>query len=100
MVKRIIGYIFAVATVVVIVFTVMGAGSYKTMLSEDFLKIDFSQKFADDVAPAQAGPSAESLEQESVVEEQVVDEVQDVDSWSVNNEEQHSIEDASTVSAE
>ena len=36
MIKKFIGYIFAMAVIAVIVFTVLSAGEYKTMLPEDF----------------------------------------------------------------
>lgn len=36
MVKKFIGYIFTMAVIAVIVFTVLSAGEYKTMLPEDF----------------------------------------------------------------
>lgn len=35
MVKKIVGYIFALAVIAVIVYTVLGAGTYKSMLPED-----------------------------------------------------------------
>ena len=38
MIKRIIGGLFAVAVIVVIAFTAIGAGSYKSMLPEDLFK--------------------------------------------------------------
>lgn len=41
MVKKIVGYIFALAVIAVIVYTVLGAGTYKSMLPEDlFSSID------------------------------------------------------------
>lgn len=38
MIKRIIGILFVVATVVVIIFTAIGAGSYESMLSDDLFR--------------------------------------------------------------
>lgn len=38
MIKRIIGGLFAVAVIVVIAFTTIGAGSYKSMLPEDLFQ--------------------------------------------------------------
>ena len=38
MIKRIIGGLFAVAVIVVIAFTAIGAGSYKSMLPEDLFQ--------------------------------------------------------------
>ena len=35
MVKKIVGYIFALVVIAVIVYTVLGAGTYKSMLPED-----------------------------------------------------------------
>ena len=38
MIKRIIGGLFAVAVIVVIAFTAIGAGTYKSMLPEDLFQ--------------------------------------------------------------
>ncbi|MBO5893762.1 MAG: hypothetical protein J6Q31_05845 [Alistipes sp.] len=35
MVKKFVGYIFTIAVIAVIVFTVLGTGTYKSMLPED-----------------------------------------------------------------
>lgn len=35
MVKKVFGYVVAVAVIAIIVFTVLGAGTYKSMLPED-----------------------------------------------------------------
>lgn len=50
MVKRIIGSIFAIVVVVVIVFTAIGAGSYESMLGDNWFGGDKS----DVVEPSQA----------------------------------------------
>lgn len=54
MIKRIIGGLFAVAVIVVIAFTAIGAGSYRSMLPEDLFQ-------------REAEPAAEVVE--SVAEE-------------------------------
>ena len=84
MIKRIIGGLFAVAVIVVIAFTAIGAGTYKSMLPEDLfqreaepavevvesaevvemqdsVEMDNATEVADDAAGAE---SAESTEQE------------------------------------
>lgn len=57
MIKRIIGGLFAVAVIVVITFTAIGAGSYKSMLPEDLFQ-------------REAEPAAEVVESAEVVEMQ------------------------------
>ena len=57
MIKRIIGGLFAVAVIVVIAFTAIGAGSYKSMLPEDLFQ-------------REAEPAAEVVEPAEVVEMQ------------------------------
>ena len=61
MVKKFIGYIFTMAVIAVIVFTVLSAGEYKTMLPEDL----FSKPILLDVIVKQ-----DSLEIEPVSAEQ------------------------------
>ena len=57
MIKRIIGGLFAVAVIVVIAFTAIGAGTYKSMLPEDLFQ-------------REAEPVAEVVEPTEVVEMQ------------------------------
>lgn len=48
MVKKFLGYIVAIAVIAIIVFTVMGAGTYTSMLPEDlFLVEDTTPKLID-----------------------------------------------------
>lgn len=39
MIKKYIGYIFAIAVIVVVVFVVLGAGTYTSMLPEDLFTL-------------------------------------------------------------
>ena len=48
MVKKFIGYIFAMAVIAVIVFTVLSAGNYESMLPEDLF---FKPVPVEEVAP-------------------------------------------------
>ena len=66
MIKRIIGGLFAVAVIVVIAFTAIGAGSYKSMLPEDL----FQRKAepAVEVVEPVAEESAEVVEMQDSVE--------------------------------
>lgn len=57
MIKRIIGGLFAVAVIVVIAFTAIGAGTYKSMLPEDLFQ-------------REAEPAVEVVESAEVVEMQ------------------------------
>ena len=40
MVKKFLGYIVAIAVIAIIVFTVMGAGTYTSMLPEDLFSVE------------------------------------------------------------
>ena len=92
MIKRIIGGLFAVAVIVVIAFTAIGVGSYKSMLPEalfqreaepaaevvepvaeeptevvemqDSVEMDNATEAADDAAGAESAEPAEPTEQE------------------------------------
>lgn len=65
MIKRIIGGLFAVAAIAVIVFTVIGAGSYESMLPEDLFKRSV-EPVVEVVEPMQEEPAAVVEEQDSV----------------------------------
>lgn len=66
MIKRIIGGLFAVAVIVVIAFTAIGAGSYKSMLPEDLFQRE-AEPAAEVVEPV-AEESAEEVEMQDSVE--------------------------------
>ena len=67
MIKRIIGGLFAVAVIVVIAFTAIGAGSYKSMLPEDLFQRE-AEPAAEVVEPVAEEPAAEVVEmQDSVI---------------------------------
>ena len=75
MIKRIIGGLFAVAVIVVIAFTAIGAGSYKSMLPEDLF-----QRAAEPAAEVEepvAEESAEEVEMQDSVEMDNATEVAD-----------------------
>ena len=57
MIKRIIGGLFAVAVIVVIAFTAIGAGSYKSMLPEDLFQRE-AEPVVEVVEPMQEKPAA------------------------------------------
>ena len=63
MIKTYIGYIFAIAVIVVIVFTVLGAGSYKSMLPEDLFSIPNKSTVVTEIEEAM--PMLDTLEVES-----------------------------------
>ena len=65
MIKRIIGGLFAVAVIVVIAFTAIGAGSYESMLPENFFKRSV-EPVVEVVEPMQEEPAAVVEEQDSV----------------------------------
>ena len=65
MIKRIIGGLFAVAVIVVIAFTAIGAGSYKSMLPEDLFQRE-AEPAAEVVEPVADEPAAEVEMQDSV----------------------------------
>ena len=56
MIKRIIGGLFAVAVIVVIAFTAIGAGSYKSMLPEDLFQRE-AEPAAEVVEPVAEEPA-------------------------------------------
>ena len=75
MIKRIIGGLFAVAVIVVIAFTAIGAGSYKSMLPEDLFQRE-AEPAAEVVEPV-AEESAEEVEMQDSVEMENATEVAD-----------------------
>ena len=66
MIKRIIGGLFAVAVIVVIAFTAIGAGTYKSMLPEDLFQRE-AEPVVEVVEPV-AEESAEEVEMQDSVE--------------------------------
>ena len=78
MVKKFIGYIFTMAVIAVIVFTVLSAGEYKTMLPEDlFSKPTLAEEVVPEVEAEEQAPilldvivKQDSLEIEPVSAEQ------------------------------
>ena len=65
MIKRIIGGLFAVAVIVVIAFTAIGAGSYKSMLPEDLFQRE-AEPVVEVVEPVAEEPAEEVEMQDSV----------------------------------
>ena len=65
MIKRIIGGLFAVAVIVVIAFTAIGAGTYKSMLPEDLFQRE-AEPAAEVVEPVAEEPAAEVEMQDSL----------------------------------
>ena len=65
MIKRINGGLFAVAVIVVIAFTAIGAGSYKSMLPEDLFQRE-AEPAAEVVEPVAEEPAEEVEMQDSV----------------------------------
>ena len=65
MIKRIIGGLFAVAVIVVIAFTAIGAGSYRSMLPEDLFKRE-AEPAVEVVESVAEEPAAEVEMQDSV----------------------------------
>ena len=65
MIKRIIGGLFAVAVIVVIAFTAIGAGSYKSMLPEDLFQRE-AEPAAEVVEPVAEEPAEEVEMQDSM----------------------------------
>ena len=65
MIKRIIGGLFAVAVIVVIAFTAIGAGSYKSMLPEDLFQRK-AEPAVEVVEPVAEEPAAEVEMQDSL----------------------------------
>ena len=82
MIKRIIGGLFAVAVIVVIAFTAIGAGSYKSMLPEDLFQRE-AEPAAEVVEPVAKEPAAEVEMQDSVTMDnatEVADDAADAES--------------------
>ena len=77
MIKRIIGGLFAVAVIVVIAFTAIGAGSYESMLPEDLFKRSV-EPVVEVVEPMQEEPAAVVEEQDSVAMESAPESVDNV----------------------
>ena len=75
MIKRIIGGLFAVAVIVVIAFTAIGAGSYKSMLPEDLFQRE-AEPAAEVVEPV-AEELTEVVEMQDSVEMENASEVVD-----------------------
>ena len=75
MIKRIIGGLFAVAVIVVIAFTAIGAGSYKSMLPEDLFQREAEP--AVEVVESVAEEPAEVVEMQDSVEMDNATEVAD-----------------------
>ena len=75
MIKRIIGGLFAVAVIAVIVFTAIGAGSYKSMLPEDLFQRE-AEPAAEVVEPV-AEELTEVVEMQDSVEMENASEVVD-----------------------
>jgi hypothetical protein len=75
MIKRIIGGLFAVAVIVVIAFTAIGAGSYKSMLPEDLFQREAEP--AVEVVEPVAEESAEEVEMQDSVTMENATEVAD-----------------------
>lgn len=59
MIKRILGNLFAVAVVVIVVFTALGAGSYSSMLSEDLFRSEQKSENMESVKTPTAQKPAE-----------------------------------------
>lgn len=80
MIKRVIGNLFAVVVVVVIVFTALGAGSYRSMISEDlFSPMVTQEQPAAPNAVADAAVAEESAEETQTIESEVAEaETEDV----------------------
>lgn len=68
MIKRIIGGLFAVAVIVVIAFTAIGAGSYKSMLPEDLFQRE-AELAVEVVEPVAEEPAEEVEMQDSLTME-------------------------------
>ena len=66
MIKRIIGGLFAIAVIVVIAFTAIGAGTYKSMLPEDLFQREAEP--AVEVVEPVAEESAQVVEMRDSVE--------------------------------
>ena len=82
MIKRIIGGLFAVAVIVVIAFTAIGAGSYKSMLPEDLFQRE-AEPAVEVVEPVAEEPAEEVEMQDSVEMDnatEVVDDTADAES--------------------
>lgn len=73
MIKRIIGGLFAVAVIVVIAFTVIGAGSYKSMLPEDLF-----QREAEPVAEVVESVAEESAEEVEMQDSVIMDDTPEI----------------------
>ena len=67
MIKRIIGGLFAVAVIVVIAFTAIGAGTYKSMLPEDLFQRE-AEPVAEVVEPAEVVEMQDSVIMEDTPE--------------------------------
>ena len=77
MIKRIIGGLFAVAVIVVIAFTAIGAGSYKSMLPEDLFQRK-AEPAVEVVEPVAEEPAAEVEMQDSLTIENATEVADDV----------------------
>ena len=76
MIKRIIGGLFAVAVIVVITFTAIGAGSYKSMLPEDLFQRG-AEPAAEVVEPVAEEPAEEVEMQDSLTMENATEAADD-----------------------
>lgn len=76
MIKRIIGGLFAVAVIVVIAFTAIGAGSYKSMLPEDLFQRE-AEPVVEVVEPVAEEPAEEVEMQDSLTIENATEVVDD-----------------------
>lgn len=77
MIKRIIGGLFAVAVIVVIAFTAIGAGSYRSMLPEDLFQ-RAAEPEVEAVEPTEVVEMQDSVEMDNATE--VADDAADAES--------------------
>ena len=78
MVKKLLGYIVAIAVIAIIVFTVMGAGSYTSMLPENLFSVKKATPTLIDVRVSQDSVvsdegviAADTLNVDGIVSEEV-----------------------------
>ena len=78
MVKKLLGYIVAIAVIAIIVFTVMGAGSYTSMLPENLFSVKKTTPTLIDVRVSQDSVvsdegviAADTLNVDGIVSEEV-----------------------------
>ncbi len=76
MIKRIIGGLFAVAVIVVITFTAIGAGTYKSMLPEDLFQRE-AEPAVEVVEPVAEEPAEEVEMQDSMTMENATEAADD-----------------------